>query len=143
MVIIYPEIDYNSFIDETEAASFMGKQINSGYWFDYSSEQQEMLLVQTASQIRLCPNIVLPETNEEDLKLGQAYLLLQASRVDMTDFDADSRSITKEKVDTLEVEYDVGYKGDKDSFPPMSTLYLNQYGCSSSSGFSQVSLGRN
>ncbi len=137
-LIIYPTQDWQSFLDEAEADAWMLHQRDNGGWDTLPIEQKELLLIQTASQIRLCNNIVLPDDNEADLKEGQAYLLLQATRTDMTLFDPNEKDITKEKVGELEVNY--AYR-DKDmtatSFPPMSTLFLSQYGCKSGGGYSQ------
>jgi hypothetical protein len=97
-----------------------------------------MLLIQTAAQIRLCTGITLPTDNEIDLREGQAHLLLQAARVDMTQHDHNAKYVTKEKVGTLEVDYEAGKSGDVTQFPPMAKLFLGQYGCSGGGGsFSQ------
>ena len=144
MLIIFPVTDWSTFLSEVEADNWMSRQTVDGGWSTLTIQQKEMLLIQTASMIRLCSGIKLPDTNEEDLREGQAYLLLQATRVDMTEFDANDRSITSESVDTISVSYDTNKKGDVTTFPSMAKLFLTQYGCKGgSSGFTMVKLGRN
>jgi len=140
MLVIYPTQDWKTFLSEIEADEFMAKQTDDGGWSNLATAQKEMLLIQTASQIRLCKGIKLPTTLEGDLKEGQAYLLLQASRIDMTVFDHNEKDITKEKVGSLEVDYAYRDKNmTSTTFPPMASLFLKQYGCSGNSGFSQSS----
>ena len=144
MLITYPVTGWSTFLSETEADNWMGKQLNDGGWVSLDPHTKEMLLIQTTAMIRLCNGITLPDDNEEDLREGQAYLLLQATRVDMTEFDANDRSITSESVDTISVSYDTNKKGDVTTFPSMTKLFLQQYGCKGgSSGFTMVKLGRN
>lgn len=139
MLIIYPTNDWQTFLSETEADSFMAKQRNDGGWSTFTTDQKELLLIMTCDQIRLCPNVTLPDTNEVDLKEGQSHLLLQASRNDLTVYDASGKFVTKEKVGSLEVSYsDNRYKFGDVGFPPLAELYLTQYGCSGGGGgFSQ------
>jgi len=138
MLKLYPLPGWQTFLGETEADSFMAKQRDDGGWSNLDVQQKEVLLIQTASQIRLCKGIKLPTTLEADLEEGQAYLLLQATRTDMTAFDYNEKDITKEKVGSLEVNYAYRDKNmTSTSFPPMASLFLEQYGCSGNSGFSQ------
>jgi len=138
MLIIYPITGWSSFLTEPEADKFMKVQKDDGGWDKLTTEQKSMLLTQTTAQIRLCTGIKLPTTAEADLKAGQGYLLLQATRSDMTVFDPNEKDVTKEKVGEIEINY--AYR-DKNStvttFPPMAVLFLEQYGCSGNSGFSQ------
>ena len=144
MLITFPVTDWSTFLSEVEADAWMTRQQNDGGWSNLTIQQKEMLLIQTASMIRLCSGIKLPDTKEDDLKEGHAYLLLQATKVDMTEFDATDRSITSETVDTISVSYDASKKDGVTTFPPMSKLFLEQYGCKSGSGgFSMPKLGRN
>jgi hypothetical protein len=137
-LIQYPQTDWNTFLSEAEALSWMEHQRDDGGYSNLTVDQQELLLIQTASQIRLCKNIVLPDDNEADLKEGQAYLLLQATRVDMTQYDHNGKFVTKEKVGSLEVDYSgYGRNTEVSDFPPMAKLFLTQYGCTGSVGFSQ------
>ena len=138
MLIIYPKDGWSTFLSQLEADDFMTKQKDDGGWSALTTDQKDMLLTQTTAQIRLCSGIKLPTANEQDLKAGQGYLLLQATRSDMTMFDPNEKDITKEKVGEIEINY--AYR-DKNStvvtFPPMAVLFLEQYGCGKSTGFSQ------
>ena len=138
MLIQYPTTGWQTFLSEVEATSWMQHQRDDGGYSTLTIEEKELLLIQTASQIRLCKNMVLPDTNEADLKEGQAYLLLQATRVDMTQYDHNGKFVTKEKVGSLEVDYS-GYNRNTETsdFPPLAKTFLSQYGCSGSVGFSQ------
>jgi len=144
MLITFPVTDWSTFLSEVEADAWMIRKQNDGGWSTLTIQQKEMLLIQTASMIRLCSGSKLPDDNEADLREGQAYLLLQATKVDMTEFDATDRSITAESVDTISVSYDTSKKGDLTTFPPLAKLFLQQYGCKGGSGgFTMVKLGRN
>ena len=137
MLIQYPEENWNTFLSQAEADAFMSNMVERGDWDNYTVEQKEFSLTSTASQIRLCKGITLPEDNETDLKEGHGYLLLQAVRVDQTQYDPNDRAVKKEGVGSLQVEYDTNKKSAGLEFPPMSKLYLQQYGCSGSTSFSQ------
>ena len=138
MIIVYPTQNWTSFMSELEADGWMATQRDDGGWASLTQHEKEVLLVQSASQIRLCKGIKLPDDNELDLREGQAYLLLHVTRNDITEFDYNEKDITKEKVGSLEVNYAYRDKNmTSTSFPPMASLFLQQYGCSSSGGFSQ------
>ena len=138
MLIIYPLTDWNTFLSEVDADKFMLTQKDDGGWASLDTAHKEALLVQSASQIRLCKGIKLPTDNELDLREGQAHLLLYTTRTDITEFDPNEKDITKEKVGSLEVNYAYRDKNmNSTSFPPMASLFLEQYGCSGNKGFSQ------
>jgi len=139
-LIIYPTANYQSFMSGIEADGWMATQRDDGGWASLTQHEKDVLLVQSASQIRLCKGIKLPTDNELDLREGQAHLLLYITRTDITEFDPNEKDITKEKVGSLEVNYAYRDKNmTSTSFPPMASLFLEQYGCSGNSGFSQSS----
>ena len=143
-LIIYPLENWNSFLSEIEADGFMVHHPENGDWANKTTEAKEHLLKQTASQIRFCKNIKLPEANETDLREGHAHLLLYAARNDLTEFDANNRAVTYEKAGELAQAFDANKKQSSAlTIPPMAELYLSQYGCKSgNSGFSQTYAGR-
>ncbi len=139
-LIIYPTADWDSFISVTDADIIIGGFVNPGTYLTLDEAGKEALLRQTALQIKLCSGITLPTTVESDLELAQCYLTVQASELDMVTYD-DSGAITREKVDVLEVEYDVGYKTPNTTFNAMTAGLLQSYGCSGSR-IVQTYLGR-
>jgi hypothetical protein len=144
-LIIYPEEGYNSFITTVDADAIIGGFVVSDGVSKYlalDEASKEAILRQTALQIKLCPNMVLPDTNESDLGLAQCYLTIHALTVDMISYDPSARSITEERVDTLGVSYDIYHKEANSHFDPITRQLLSQYGCSSGGSFSQVAMGR-
>ena len=138
MLIQYPTSNWDTFLSLVEADLLLGTMTDIGSWATMTDEEKSHLLVQTASQIRLCQNITLPATLEGDLMLGHGYLLLQASRVDMTEYDHNEKDITGEKVGSIAIRYAYRDKNKTISdIPPMATMYLKQYGCGGNAGFSQ------
>ena len=144
MLIEYPATSWDTFLTLAEADPFMLSFVDSGAWTTFTPDQKEMLLRQTAAMIRLCRGITLPTDNEKDLKMGHGYLLLQASRVDMTQYDANDKAIIEEHAGSVGHSFDARLKANSSlGFPPMASQYLSQYGCSgSNNGFSQTYLGR-
>jgi len=138
-LIIYPSDGWNTFASEADADMFFATRPNSTTWEALTTAQKEAKLTSTASMIRLCKGIVLPDDNEVDLIEGQLHLVDYALKNDTADFDPNSKYITKEKVGDLEVDYsDKRYLQSDIVYPSMTKLYLQQYGCSGGSGsFSQ------
>lgn len=139
-LVIYPDTDWNSFLDIATADILIGGMVQTGNTAEYlamDDTQKEAVLTQTAMQIRLCPSITLPETNETDLQLGQAYLVVYAIHTDMTAYDPNGDAITYEKVGSLATAYQAGMKGSNSDFDDMTAMLLAQYGCTGQSGFSQ------
>jgi len=145
-LILYPTDNWNSFASVQVADIIIGGFVASDGQAAYlagDDAYKEAILTQTALQIKLCPNISLPATLENDLELAQCYLVTHALTVDMMSYDANDRAVTKEQVGTLSVEYDANLKGDVSEFDSMTSALLKQYGCSNkSSGFGQSYLGR-
>ena len=145
-LILYPLENWDSFASVAAADIIIGGFVTSDGQTAYlalDESGKEAILRQTALQIKLCPNIVLPATLENDLEVAQCYLTIHALTVDMLSFDSNDKAITGERVDTLGVTYAVSKKGSNSDFDTMTSMLLKQYGCSGqSSGFSQVSLGR-
>lgn len=145
-LIIYPEDNWNSFISIADADITIGAFVASPgqeKYLGYDDAQKEAILKQTALQIKLCKNITLPDEATYDLELAQCYLTTHALEVNMIAYDASADSVTAESVGEISVAYDTNKKDTNDSFPPMVTSILSQYGCKSTSGgFSQGYVGR-
>ena len=145
-LILYPTDNWNSFASVQAADIIIGGFVASDGQAAYLAGDEaykEAILTQTALQIKLCPNISLPDTLESDLELAQSYLVVHALTVDMMSYDANDRAVTKEQVGTLSVEYDANLKGDVSEFDTMTSALLKQYNCQSSKGgWGQSYLGR-
>ena len=145
-LIVYPTDDWDTFIDVTESDSIITGMVqndNTRAYLTLQVDQKEAVLRQTATQIRLCSNITLPEDNEGDLQLAQCYLTVHAMGVDMTAYDPNEKAVTYEKVGSLATAYQAGMKGSSTDFDSMTSSLLRQYGCSGqSSGFSQSKVAR-
>jgi len=145
-LIPYPLDFWNTFAVEAEADLHIGSFVDSVGKAAYGaldSQSKEAILMQTSLQMKLCPNIRLPDTLETDLSLAQCYLVVHALETDMMAYDANSKAITSESVDVISVTYDASKKGSNSDFPTMVSALLKQYGCSGTSGgFSQIPLGR-
>ena len=143
---LYPADGWDTFIDVTSADAVIGNMFDSAGKTAYENLDptgKEAILRQTALQIKLCPSIRLPETNEPDLGYAQCYLSIHALTTDMMSYDANNKAISSETVDVISVTYDVNKKGSNSDFDNMTSALLKQYGCSGkSSGFKQTFLGR-
>ena len=143
-LIIYPDTGWDSFVSVADADTIIGGFTSDGGYSALDAAGKEAILKQTALQIRLCPNIVLPDAVESDLELAQCYLTTHALTTDMLSFDSADRAVTKEKVGEIEVAYDSSYKAtDNSGFPTLVYQLLSRYGCrNTASGFSQGTLFR-
>lgn len=145
-LIQYPLDNWNTFADVASADIIIGGFVASDGQAAYLALDvagKEAILAQTAMQIKFCPSITLPETNETDLQQGQCYLVVHALTVDMVAYDANEKAITSEAVDSLSVSYDTSKKGSNSDFDSMTSMLLKQYGCSGqSSSFGMINLGR-
>lgn len=145
MLIVYPDTDWNTFVDIANADTLIGGMVQNENTVAYLAQddtQKEATLTQTAMQIRLCNNITLPDTAEHDLQLAQCYLAVYSMGTDMTAYDPNEKAITYEKVGSLATAYQAGMKGSNSDFDTMTKSLLKQYGCSGSSGFSQSTVAR-
>ncbi len=147
-LIIYPADLWQSFTTVLEADLIISTFVESegkAVWDSYLDDApKEAILAQTGLQIKLCPNITLPDDVTTDLELAQCYLTIHALTVDMLSFSVNDKAISEEHAGAVGVSYDVNLKADNNSaFDPMTQALLNQYGCNkSNSGFSQSYLGR-
>ena len=145
-LIIYPTEFWNTFASVAAADIIIGGFVASDGQAAYLALDEagkEAILSQTALQMKLCKNIVLPDTLESDLEVAQCYLVVHALTTDMLSFDSNDRAVTSESVDVISVSYDASKKGSNGDFPPMVSALLGQYGCTGTSGsFGQISLGR-
>jgi len=145
-LILYPLDNYDTFVSVADADIIIGNFVPDAGTVAYLALDEtgkEQILRQTALQIKLCSNIILPETLENDLELAQCYLTTHALQVDMIAYDPTSKSITAESVDVIATAYDVSAKDDADTFPSMVSSLLSQYGCTNASGgFSQSVVSR-
>lgn len=139
-LIVYPLEDWNTFIDIATADTLIGGMVqnaNTEAYLAMADPEKEAILTQTALQIKLCNGITLPDENETDLQLGQAYLVVYAIGTDMMAYDPNEKAVTYEKVGSLATAYQTGMKGSNQDFDPMTKSLLSQYGCSSGGGFTQ------
>ena len=146
-LIVYPLENWDSFVDETRAIALIGGFVSSAGTLAFEaldSTGKEAILRQTALQIRLCPNIILPTDNESNLEYAQCYLTTHALITNMLSFDANDKSISEEHAGEVGVSYDTKLKAsDNTEFDPMTKALLKNYGCKSSNrGFSQSYVGR-
>lgn len=143
-LVIYPLDGWNSFVTLLEADTIIATYVNDNGYLALTDPEKEAHLIQSAMLISLCPNIVLPVDTEEQLKNAQCQLTVYNLINDPLAYDPNEKAINKEKVDSLEVGYDVNFKKDPDAltFPPVVMYMLKPYGCKTSGGFTQSFAGR-
>ena len=146
MLIIYPTIDWNSFISVADADIIIEgftPSVGKDAYLALDEAGKEAQLRQASFNIRLCPNITLPDDTTLYLEMATCYLVVHEMTIDTMSYDPNDKAITSESVDTLSVTYDAQKKGNADDFPPIVSTFLKDYGCQkTSTGFRQVSLGR-
>ena len=144
-LIIYPLDSWDSFQEVAECTTLSNNYISGNKFASLADDTaREIVLRQTALQIKQCSSITLPDLNELDLLMAQMYLVEQALTVDMIAYDSNDRAITEEHAGAVGVSYDSNKKASSaNAFPPMVNDLLRQYGCTKSGGgFSQSFIGR-
>ncbi len=144
MLIVYPTVGYNSFVTEIEADTIIGSFPSDNGYLALSATEKEALLINAFTYIRTCSGFSMPDTAEDDLKQAQSWIAAGSVGADPFADTSNSRSITKEKVDTLEVQYDPAYKSDGTDMLPIVSSLLKPYGCGNSpaNSFKNVYIGR-
>lgn len=143
-LVIYPATGWNSFATQVDIDAWIESFTPDNTWKNLSPEAKEAYTLQGAFFIKMCPNITLPETAEDDLVTAQALNAFYAYNRGGFVYDPNARAVIREKVGDLEVEYDANYKSEQVDMPPNAVTLLRQYGCtpSSTSGFSQSNILR-
>jgi len=144
-IVVYPDIGYNSFVTETESDTIIGGFTSDNGYLSLTLAEKQALLVQAFTEIRTCSGFSMPDIAEDDLKVAQCYMAANAVGSDMFAYDANSSAVNKEKVDTLEVGYDTSLTvgaGSVDAMLPIVQSLLSPFGCSKSSNFRNVYIGR-
>ena len=139
MIIIYPAQNWNSFVTVAEAETIMTMQFpnEASKFVLLSNAEKEALCFNSGTWIRTCPAIKYPSPLPQDFMLAQVAIMVQYMGIDnFMQHDPSQRAITKEKVGSLEVDYDPKYKEDQYDIHPLVYRYLSQYGCSQNKGFS-------
>ncbi len=142
-LVTYPHPDWESFINVASADAFIASYPDDKGWGKLTPAQKESIVMDTATMIRLCPNIKLPATMELDLGLAQGHLIRQYLSVDMFAYDPNSKALTEEHAGSVGHSYDARLRASSNlEFPPMVYALLKKYGCMKSGGFTQVNMGR-
>ena len=145
MIIVYPAINWNSFVTVTEAQTVMAMQFpqDAIKFNNLPPEQQESLTFNAGTWIRTCPRLQYPHPLPQDFILAQVAIMVQYMGIDdFMNYDYSEHSITNETVGEISVSYDPKYKGDKYDIHPLIYRYLSPYGCRKAGGFSQGYVGR-
>ena len=140
MIIIYPAQNFNSFATVATLATVMNMQFpkDSAKYLGLPQAEQDSLAINAGTWIRTCPSIKYPHPLPQDFILAQVAIMVQYMGIeDFMAFDPNERAITKEKVGSLEVDYDPSYKHDKYDIHPLIYRYLAPYGCGGNKNFSQ------
>ena len=140
MIILYPAQNWNSFGTVTTLATVMAMQfpIEAPKFTALPVEQQTALAINAGTWIRTCQGLKYPSPLPQDFMLAQVAIMVQYMGIEnFMQHDPSKRAITKEKVGSLEVDYDPKYKEDQYDIHPLVYRYLSQYGCSQNKGFSQ------
>jgi len=139
----YPDPNATSFATVSEATTIIEKYFieKAIEWNSIGVLKQTSLLEQTYMYIMTCPHLAIPPDYDviaETFKTAQSFLALTWMNKDLFDVDLNSRSVKREKVGDLEVEYDTALKVHSDEQHPYFYRLLSPYGCSAgSSSFSQ------
>lgn len=140
---VYPADNWDSFGTLEEVDTYITNNLISPQWQALDDPTKEVYCRQATALIKSCPKITLPDETSVDLVSAEGVTAVYALQNDVTSYDPTYESVTKEKVDVIEIQYDPSRKNDTASIPPYAQSYLEQYGCSkSSSGFSQTYAGR-
>ena len=140
MIIIYPAQNWNSFVTVAEAETIMAMQFPQEVpkYIALSNAEKEALCFNSGTWIRTCRGLKYPSPLPQDFMLAQVAIMVQYMGIEnFMQHDPSQRAITKEKVGSLEVDYDPKYKEDQYDIHPLVYRYLSQYGCSQNKGFSQ------
>ncbi len=144
MLIIYPTDNWNTFalvaeltatmqmLFPKEATAFVALPVN----------EQEAIAINAGRWIATCRNLVYPDPLPQDFEEAQVIIMATSIGKSISDYDASSRAVIKEKAGSLEVDYDSRYKTDGTDVNPLVYRLLSPYGCSQRGGFKQVNLGR-
>lgn len=139
MLTLYPADNWNTFGTlqdiQTILQFYYPKTLDA--FNALSVDEQNALIVHAGYFIKTCPNITYPDPMVSDFLLAQTSLVAMEI-TNPTQHVTVDRSITKEKVGDLEVDYDPRYKTEEGMTPP-SEFYriMRPYGCSKGTGFSQ------
>ena len=138
-LIIYPLENYDSFLEVAECITLSDNYIPNNKFAQLADDtSKEVILRQTALQIKQCKNITLPDDTTNDLEMAQVYLVEQALSTDMVAYDSNDGAVQSETAGSVSMSYFKGEKLSNTSFPPMVVSLLSQYGCKQSNGkFSQ------
>ena len=144
MLIIYPTNNWNTFATLPTLILAMEYQFptHATAFKLLPIEQQNSIAMNAGTWIRTCQGLKYPSPLTQDFVLAQVAIMASTYAQDPLTYDPNARAITKEKVGSLEVDYDPKYKGDSLDINPLIYRYLSPYGCSGGKGFRQVSLGR-
>lgn len=142
-LIVYPADGWDSFGTLAEIDDFITKNLVAPEWIALDDTTKEIYARQATTLISSCPNITLPDDTSDALMQGQAITAVYALSTPITGYDPNERSVKRQKVDVIEIEYDTALKGQATTIPPYAQTYLSQYGCKQSTGgFSQTYAGR-
>lgn len=143
-LIKYPNDGANTFATVAEATLIIEKYFieKAIEWNELGILKQTSLMQQTYVYMMTCPNLNIPtdyDNHSDTFKTAQSFLALTWMDKDLFSIDMNGKSIKREKVGDLEVEYDTALKVDADQEHPYFYRLLSPYGCTSSTGFSQSS----
>ena len=140
MIIIYPTENWNSFLPLSDLIGGMKFQFPTKVK-EFQSMSTDMQMASAANAgmwIRTCKGLKIPEhVIPQDMVLAQIAIMASTIGIDPLEHNPSDRAITKEKVGSLEVEYDPKFKGNDPDINPLIYRLLSPYGCSGNKGFSQ------
>lgn len=129
-LIIYPSLDWNSYISLTDAEAIITDVIyDTTKWDSLYDAQKEILLRQASLKIRLSIND--PEISEapSDLELATVYLAEYSIGKNMT-YNDNSNNLKRIKIDgAIEKEF-FGKSSSSTAIPNIVSSLLSQYGYS-------------
>ena len=141
-LIIYPDAGYNSFISVLEADEIINGFTNDRGWATFTTEDKEKNLKQAFTYMALCPKFKPPDDNNDSLRMAQALLTIYYIGTDPFEYDPNSAAVTREKLGSMEIEYQAGMKHRGGMvFPPYVVTLLKPYGCKGVTGTRQTRIG--
>lgn len=133
---IYPADNYDSFIAEADATSFLALSVPPSQltaWNALDVATREIYLRQATTLIK--QKITLPETNEDNLKCACAYLANYSIDIDMLNTDSES-NLKRINIADSEIEKEwFSPNKSANQFPTIVSDLLSGYGYSSGGSF--------